>query len=46
VRFVSQDGSVFSGVLKALGPERVTVDFNHPLAGRPLRLAVRIIGVM
>jgi FKBP-type peptidyl-prolyl cis-trans isomerase SlpA len=46
VRFSSPDGSVFSGVLKALGPERVTVDFNHPLAGRPLRLAVRIIGVM
>jgi FKBP-type peptidyl-prolyl cis-trans isomerase SlpA len=46
VRFSSPDGSVFSGVLKALGPERVTVDFNHPLAGRPLRLAVRIIGVL
>lgn len=46
VRFTSPDGSVFSGVLKALGPERVTVDFNHPLAGRPLRLAVRIIGVL
>ena len=46
VRFTSPDGSVFSGVLKALGPERVTVDFNHPLAGRPLRLAVRIVGVL
>lgn len=46
VRFTWPDGSMFSGVLKALGPERVTVDFNHPLAGRPLRLAVRIIGVL
>lgn len=46
VRFTSPDGSVFSGVIKALGAERVTVDFNHPLAGRPLRLAVRIIGVL
>jgi FKBP-type peptidyl-prolyl cis-trans isomerase SlpA len=46
VRFTSPDGSVFSGVLKALGPQSVTVDFNHPLAGRALRLAVRIIGVL
>ncbi len=40
------DGSCMVGVLKERGERRVVVDFNHPLAGLPLRFSVRIIGVL
>ncbi len=46
VEFRAPDGGRFSGVLKARGDERVVVDFNHPLAGLPLRFTVQVIGVL
>lgn len=46
VRFTAPDGARISGVLKELGEESVVVDFNHPLAGRPLRFTAHIIGVL
>ncbi len=46
VQFRSPDGQQFSGVLKQHGDAQVVVDFNHPLAGLPLRFEVRVIGVL
>jgi len=46
VEFNSPDGRRVAGVLKERGARRVVVDFNHPLAGLPLRFAVRVIGVL
>jgi len=46
VQFRAPDGQGFSGVLKMHGDSQVVVDFNHPLAGLPLRFAVRVIGVL
>jgi FKBP-type peptidyl-prolyl cis-trans isomerase SlpA len=46
VEFNSAEGMRVSGVLKSLGESQVVVDFNHPLAGLPLRFAVRVIGVL
>lgn len=46
VQFRSPEGQQFSGVLKEHGAEQVVVDFNHPLAGLPLRFEVRVIGVL
>lgn len=46
VRFTAPDGRGFSGVLKARDERRVLVDFNHPLAGLPLRFQVKVIGVL
>lgn len=46
VEFDAPEGGRFTGVLKALGEQRVVVDFNHPLAGRPLKFSVRVIGVL
>lgn len=46
VRFTAPDGARISGVLKELGDAQVVVDFNHPLAGRPVRFAAHIIGVL
>lgn len=46
VEFNAPDGLRFSGVLKHSGGDRVVVDFNHPLAGLPVRFSVRVIGVL
>jgi FKBP-type peptidyl-prolyl cis-trans isomerase SlpA len=46
VEFNAPDGLRFSGVLKQRGGDRVVVDFNHPLAGLPVRFSVRVIGVL
>jgi FKBP-type peptidyl-prolyl cis-trans isomerase SlpA len=41
-----QSGSRLAGVLKAQDDDRVVIDFNHPLAGRPVRFSVQVIGVL
>lgn len=46
VEFRAPDGNRFSGVLKSRDEGRVVVDFNHPLAGMPLRFSVQVIGVL
>jgi FKBP-type peptidyl-prolyl cis-trans isomerase SlpA len=46
IEFNAPDGLRFSGVLKQAGDDRVVVDFNHPLAGLPVRFSVRVIGVL
>jgi FKBP-type peptidyl-prolyl cis-trans isomerase SlpA len=46
VQFNAPDGTRFTGVLKAHGPQHVVVDFNHPLAGLALRFSVQVIGVL
>jgi FKBP-type peptidyl-prolyl cis-trans isomerase SlpA len=46
VRFARADGNAFGGVLKSIDAERVTVDFNHPLAGLPVQFEVHVIGVL
>lgn len=46
VEFRAPTGERFSGVLKSVDAARAVVDFNHPLAGMPLRFSVRVIGVL
>jgi FKBP-type peptidyl-prolyl cis-trans isomerase SlpA len=46
VRLALADGAQMGGVLKEAAADYVVVDFNHPLAGMPLRFAVRVIGVL
>ena len=46
VEFNGPEGARVAGVLKARDDHRVVVDFNHPLAGLPLRFSVRVIGVL
>jgi FKBP-type peptidyl-prolyl cis-trans isomerase SlpA len=46
VEFRSPTGERFSGVLKTVDAARAVVDFNHPLAGKPLRFSVQVIGVL
>jgi FKBP-type peptidyl-prolyl cis-trans isomerase SlpA len=35
-----------AGVVQEVGADSLLVDFNHPLAGRPLRFEVHLIGVL
>jgi FKBP-type peptidyl-prolyl cis-trans isomerase SlpA len=46
VEFTRPDGGRVAGVLKESDERRVVVDFNHPLAGMPVRFSVRVIGVL
>jgi FKBP-type peptidyl-prolyl cis-trans isomerase SlpA len=46
VEFNSPDGGQFAGVLKRHTADTVVVDFNHPLAGLPVRFSVQVIGVL
>ena len=34
------------GVVKAFDEQQVSIDFNHPLAGKPVRFEVEIIGIL
>ena len=50
VQFPTPDGQgSFAGVLRQLGPrgeDWALFDFNHPLAGQPVRLDVHVIGIL
>ncbi len=46
VDFNAPGGGRFAGVLLELNDQDALFDFNHPLAGRPVRFEVRIIGIL
>jgi FKBP-type peptidyl-prolyl cis-trans isomerase SlpA len=47
VQFPTPDGQgQYAGVVRELGPDWVLFDFNHPLAGQPVRFEVSLLGVL
>src|SRR3569623_481486 len=46
VEFAAPGGGRFAGVLRELKEEDALFDFNHPLAGRPMKFEVKIIGIL
>lgn len=46
VDFAAPGGGRFAGVLRSMDDTGAVFDFNHPLAGQPLKFEVRIIGIM
>jgi FKBP-type peptidyl-prolyl cis-trans isomerase 2 len=40
-----KDGQTIPGIIEAVGEETVTVNFNHPLAGKELKFDVKIVGI-
>ncbi len=47
VQFPTPDGqSAYAGVVREIGSDWVLFDFNHPLAGKPTRFEVKLLGVM
>jgi FKBP-type peptidyl-prolyl cis-trans isomerase SlpA len=47
VQFPTPDGQAsYAGVVRECGPDWLLFDFNHPLAGQPVRFEVKLLGVM
>ena len=47
VQFPTPDGQAgYAGVVRERGPDWLLFDFNHPLAGQPVRFEVRLLGVL
>jgi FKBP-type peptidyl-prolyl cis-trans isomerase SlpA len=47
VSFPTPDGQgAYAGVVRELGTDWLLFDFNHPLAGQPVRFEVKLLGVM
>lgn len=47
VQFPTPDGqSAYAGVVRERGPDWLLFDFNHPLAGQPVRFEVHVMGVL
>ena len=47
VQFPTPDGQgSYAGVVREAGSDWLLFDFNHPLAGQPVRFEVRVLGVM
>ncbi len=43
--FGTEDGGEVSGTVRAIGDDKVEVDFNHPLAGQSLVFEVEILDI-
>ena len=47
VQFPTPDGQgAYAGVVREVGNGWLLFDFNHPLAGKPVRFEVRLLGVL
>jgi FKBP-type peptidyl-prolyl cis-trans isomerase SlpA len=46
VDFAAPGGGRFAGVIRELNEETALFDFNHPLAGQPVKFEVKIIGIL
>jgi FKBP-type peptidyl-prolyl cis-trans isomerase SlpA len=47
VQFPTPDGQgSYAGVVREVGPDWLLFDFNHPLAGQPVRFEVKLLGVL
>jgi len=47
VQFPTPDGQGrYAGVVREAGPDWLLFDFNHPLAGQPVRFEVQVLGVL
>jgi FKBP-type peptidyl-prolyl cis-trans isomerase SlpA len=44
--FAAPDGGRYAGVVKEIDQAGALLDFNHPLAGQPIRFDVQILGVL
>ena len=46
IEFGAPDGGGFAGFLRELDDSHALIDFNHPLAGKPIRFEVEIIAIL
>ncbi len=45
VEFSLPNGQTLHGIIRGFSPDNVEVDFNHPLAGLPVRFEVKILAI-
>ena len=45
INFTDSEGNDQPGVVKSFDVNRVTMDFNHPLAGRDILFRVKILSI-
>lgn len=46
VEFNAPGGGRYAGVFRSFDGDYATFDFNHPLAGQPVRFEVQIVGIL
>jgi len=46
IEMKAPNGGIYTGVVRELGKESALIDFNHPLAGKPIMFEVEIIGIL
>ncbi len=46
VEFNAPGGGRYAGVFRSIDQDHAVFDFNHPLAGQPVRFEVEIIGIL
>jgi FKBP-type peptidyl-prolyl cis-trans isomerase SlpA len=47
VQFPTPDGQgAYAGVVRDVGTDWLLFDFNHPLAGQPVRFEVQVLGIL
>lgn len=46
MEFTAPDGSRYQGLVREVDEEIAVIDFNHPLAGKTIRLDVEVIGIL
>ncbi|MFI3262046.1 MAG: peptidylprolyl isomerase [Rikenellaceae bacterium] len=42
---MDNEGNRMNGLVKAIGEETITMDFNHPMSGKTLNFEVEVVGV-
>ena len=45
MKYQEQDGRVVPGIITDIQKDMITVDFNHPLAGKTLEYNIRIVAI-
>lgn len=43
--FTAMDGSEMPGVIREINGDSITVDFNHPLAGRTVHFDIEVLEI-
>lgn len=46
MEFTASDGSRYPGLVREIDAQSALIDFNHPLAGKPIRFEVEVIGIL
>lgn len=46
LEFTAANGARYTGLVREIDAEVALIDFNHPLAGKPIRFEVEVVGIL